>query len=224
MIVIDRDITVAAVTRLVRFHEEAKSLFFKYEMNLLSDLGRRNTLLSSAQEKFFSDALRDAGLIVESDGRPGQPDIIVRNSTTDTVSEIECKLTTRNSHGGINLQTDYETLSKKGTLDYLYVIASPEFTEFCVIYFKGLTTDDFRVPANGSRGKAGMLKHKSYCKSTVLMGEYKSLRQENIERNMTLLNSNIPNWRRRQCQKSLEFWSHADDRYSITLESVPVVL
>lgn len=220
MLVINRDITISAVTKLVQFHEDAKSLFSKYGMNLLSDLGRRNTLLSAAQEKFFSDALLEAGYTVESDGRPGQPDIVVRDSVTGIVSEIECKLTTRNSHGGINLQTDYETLQKKGSLDYLYVIASPSFTEFCVIYFKGLKTEDFRVPASGSRGKAGMLKHRCQCKSTVLMGEYTSLKDENISRNTALLSERLPNWRRRQCEKSLNYWSHADDRYRITLENI----
>ena len=221
--VIDRSITAAAITRLVQFHEEAKHLFAKFGMDLLSDLGRQNTLLSSAQEKFFCDALRDAGHVVESDGRPGQPDIIVRDPSTGLVHEIECKLTTRNKHGGINLQTDYDTLLKKGMLDYLYVIASPTFSEFCVVYFERLTVEDFRVPANGSRGKAGMLKHKSYSKSSVLMGEYQSLKQENINKNTALLSQKLPNWRRKQCQKSLDHWVTADDRYRIVLENVNAV-
>lgn len=221
--VIDRDITVSAVTRLVQFHEEAKHLFTKFGMDLLSDLGRRNTLLSSAQEKFFCEALREAGHVVESDGRPGQPDIVVRDPASGRVHEIECKLTTRNKHGGINLQTDYDTLQKKGSLDYLYVIASPTFAEFCVVHFESLTVEDFRVPANGSRGKAGMLKHKSYSKSTVLMGEYRSLREENITKNTELLGQKLPNWRRKQCQKSLEHWSTADDRYSVVLENIKAV-
>lgn len=223
MTVIDRGIAVSAVTKLVHFHEEARLLFRKYEMDLLSDIGRRNTLLSTAQEKFFSDALRFAGHDVVSDGRPGQPDIVVKDPVSGRMHEIECKLTTRNKHGGINLQTDYETLLKKGTLDYLYVIASAEFSEFCVLYFEGLTVEDFRAPSRGSRGKVGMFKHKSYSKSTVLLGEYQSLREDNITKCIELLNQKLPNWRRNQCQKSLEYWKSADDRYRVVLENMKVM-
>jgi hypothetical protein len=218
--VINRDITIRALTQLVKFHEDAKLLFTRYGMDLLSDLGRRNTLLSAAQEKFFTEELKSAGYTVENDGRPGQPDIVVRDEVTGTIAEIECKLTTRNSHGGIVLQTDYETLQRKGSLDYLYVVASPSFAEFCVIYFEGLTADDFRVPAVSSRGKAGMLKHRCYSKSSVLMGEYTSLRELNLEKNTMLLSGRLPNWRRKQCQKSLEHWLKSDDRYRVTLENV----
>ena len=217
---VTRDIAVQSIVRMSQFHEETKTVFAKYGMNLLSDLGRRNTLLSAAQEQFFSDTLRAAGFSVINDGRPGQPDIIATNPDTSLSSEIECKLTTRNASGGVVLQTDYETLQKKGTLDYLYVIASPEFTEFCVLYFTGLTSDDFRVPAAGSRGKAGMIKHRCYNKATVLMGEYRSLRADNLSRIESLMASKIPPWKRKKCEKSLEYWRSAPDRYSVVLETI----
>jgi hypothetical protein len=217
---ITRDIAVKSIQRMTQFHKETNDLFEKYGMDLLSDLGRRNTLLSTAQEKFFSDSLRESGYTVSSDGRPGQPDIIVTDPVTGHTSELECKLTTRNSSGGVVLQTDYETLQKKGTLDYLYVIASPEFTEFCVLYFTGLTSDDFRVPAAGSRGKAGMVKHRCYNKATVLMGEYRSLRADNLSRLESLMASKIPPWKRKKCEKSLEYWRSAPDRHSVVLETI----
>ena len=75
--------------------------------------------------------------------------------------ELECKLTTRMASGAINFQTDHATLVNKGSLDYLYVIASDDFSEFAVLLFTGLTADEFNDPPESARGKARMIKWKA---------------------------------------------------------------
>jgi hypothetical protein len=216
---ISRDAALAAVRKMMQFHEETARLFERYGMSLTADLGRRNTLLSAAQEKFFSDEL-SAHFRVSTDGRAGQPDIRIRDPETGETRELECKLTTRNRSGGINLQTDYDTLRRKGCLDYLYVIASPEFTEFCVMHFSGLTPDDFRTPAPGSRGKSGMIKHRCFAKATTLVGEYTSLRDQSLARVSAALAGSPPPARRRRLEGALQYWTAASDRYTIRLEKV----
>lgn len=217
MIPIDRDAAIKAVMKMSEFHHDAHALFGRYGIDLLDNLGRRNTLLSAVQEKFFSDTLREK-FIVETDGSTGQPDIVVTEAETGRRTEIECKLTTRNKHGGVILQTDYDTLQRKGLLDYLYVVASPDFNEFCVLYFSGLTPEDFREPAPGSRGKSSMIKHRSYHKCTVLFGRYESLNRRNIERLESSLQIKNPPGRLRRLTKSLEYWRTTPDRYEVTLE------
>ena len=217
---INREITVTALHRLATFHEETKALFTRHGMDLLSDLGRRNTLLSSAQEKFFTDELLTLGLAVRSDGRPGQPDIVIDDPTGVPVSEIECKLTTRNSHGGIVLQTDYVTLQRKGMLDYLYIVADVEFRNFAVLYFQGLTTENFRVPSSGSRGKSGMLKHTCHDRCTVLYGKYTSLNERHVERLTDELQTKITPKKQARLEEKLRYWQSAPTQFEIELESL----
>lgn len=220
MICIDREIAGSALIRLAKFHEETRAMFTRYGMDLLSDLGRRNTLMSSAQERFFTDELKARGYRVRSDGRSGQPDIIIEGSRGEPVSEIECKLTTRNSHGGIILQTDYTTLQRKGSLDYLYVIADVEFLRFAVLYFQGLTIDNFRIPSNGSRGKAGMLKHTCKDRCTVLYGKYTHLNQRHIERISADLLCTTAKKKREKLEKKLEYWREQPGQFEVELENL----
>ena len=67
------------------------------------------------------------------------PDIEV--NVVDINKELECKLssgTGKNKTKSFNLQTDWATLTKKGSLDYLYMLTTPDFEGFCVLFFKGL--------------------------------------------------------------------------------------
>jgi len=210
---------LTATKKMSQFHSEASDLFCRHGMDILSDIGRRNALLSIAQEKFFSDELR-ASFSVSTDGRSGQPDITVTSQATPEPAEIECKLTTRNRHGGVIFQTDYSTLQRKGKLDYLYVVADESFFEFCVLFFKGLTPDDFRLPANGARGRAGMLKHQTYDRCTVLMGSYAPINARRISEIESLLAAGQPPKRTERLQSALDFWRSAPDRYEICLENV----
>ena len=134
--------------------------------------------MSQSQEVFVSEALSSRYSDVRCDGRPGQPDIIIG----DLDKEIECKLTTRNRSGQINFQTDYETLRGKGSLDYLYFVASDDFKEFAVLHFENLTIENFRPPANGSRGRSQMIKSSSMKKCNVLVGEIVNNNEINLKK------------------------------------------
>lgn len=155
-----------ALIDMKEFHDAQKDLHDKFGIDFSENLGRRNIIMSHPQEKFFTKHLRQKYKSVIDDGRTGRPDIYIE----DIDREIECKLTTRNASGAINLQSDFETLQNKKNLDYLYVIASPDFESFCVLYFEGLTTSDFRKLSPGARGKVSMKKHAGMKKCNILWG------------------------------------------------------
>lgn len=173
------ELTKEVIVRLKAFENELCSVFNRYGYDLRDNLGRRNQLVSQAQEKEFAKSLRQVYKEVIEDGAPGKPDIFI----ADINKELECKLssgTGKNKTKSFNLQTDYATLKKKGTLDYLFVLTTPDFEKFCVLFFKQLTTDDFYPPASGSRGKARMNKSKAMKKCEVLHGSVVNINNINI--------------------------------------------
>ena len=117
---ITKDMAREALSNMQAFHSELESLYSKYSFDLKENLGRRNILLSQAQEAFFAKAIGKVYPSTNNDGRTGEPDITI----PELSRELECKLTSRQKSGSIAFQSDYETLQKKGSLDYLYVIAS----------------------------------------------------------------------------------------------------
>jgi len=162
-------LTKEVIGRLKTFENDLCSVFNRYGYDLRDNLGRRNQLVSQAQEKEFARSLREVYNEVIEDGAPGKPDIYI----VDIDKELECKLssgTGKNKTKSFNLQTDWATLTKKGSLDYLYMLTTPDFEKFCVLFFKGLTTDDFYPPASGSRGKARMNKSRAMKKCETLHG------------------------------------------------------
>jgi len=219
MTLISREMSVSALQKMKKFHEELKDLFDRHDMSLLDNLGRRNILLSGAQEKYFGDELR-ALYNVSNDGSTGKPDIVVTDTADGLTTEIECKLTTRNKHGGIVFQTDHTSIVKKGKLDYLYVVADSEFEHFSVLYFKDLTSEDFQLPGKGSRGRSIMSKHKAFSKCTVLLGFYGCVNDRRIQELEEKLTGHLSPAKKRNCEKSLEFWKTAPHKYEIDLESV----
>ena len=192
-------------------------LYNEHGFDLLGNLGRRNILLSSAQEKFFAEQLSKK-FRVSSDGRTGEPDIILHSLDR----ELECKLTSRHSSGAISFQTDYETLIKKGKLDYLYVIASKDFDKFVVLHYIDLNANDFRGLSNGSRGKSQMFKYKTIDRVNVLVGKMKNINDKNIVRINNRLNSdkNISKSERNKLLKSLSYWETVPFKYSFELEDI----
>tara|TARA_A100001011_G_scaffold396683_1_gene495206 strand:- start:2557 stop:3333 length:777 start_codon:yes stop_codon:yes gene_type:complete len=162
-------LTREVIGRLQTFENELVGVFNKYGYNLRDNLGRRNQLVSQAQEKEVARSLRKIYDKVIEDGAPGKPDIYI----VDIDKELECKLssgTGKNKTKSFCLQTDWATLKKKGKLDYLYILTTPDFSGFCVLFFRELTIDDFHPPASGSRGKARMNKSKAMKKCEVLHG------------------------------------------------------
>ena len=222
MVYITRDMSLKAVKGMQKFHDELNSVFEKFNMDFKTDLGRRNIVLSHAQEKMFTEALSEKyGKNVISDGRTGQPDIVIMRNQDEVEAEIECKLTTRHRSGAISFQSDYETLLKKGKLDYLYVVASKDFNKFGVYYFQGLTVDDFRPLSTGARGKVSMFKHKGFKKCTPLLGGYESINQKNIKKLHAALESkDLAPYKRKKAEKSLSYWVNTPEKFSIVLEGV----
>lgn len=212
---------MTAIANMAAFHADVLQTYSRHGMNLLDNIGRRNVVMSQAQEKFFSQVLAETYEGVCSDGRTGQPDIKIASLQ----KELECKLTSFQKGGNISLQTDYETLLKKGSLDYLYVIADHDFRSFAVLHFEGLSADDFRLSSASSRGKASMLKHKAMPKCKVLLGSVVNKNEaeiSKIESRLSLLSPRAVATRSK-LNKRLEYWRHTPAKYSFCLEEVSPV-
>lgn len=172
-------LTQEVIGRLKTFENELCEVFSRYGYDLRDNLGRRNQLVSQAQEKEFARSLRKVYKEVVEDGSPGKPDIFI----VDIQKELECKLTSGSGKSKtFSLQTDWETLKSKEKLDYLYMLTTPDFEGFCVLFFKGLTTDDFFPPASGSRGKSRMNKAKAMKKCEALHGRVVNKRKIMIQK------------------------------------------
>ena len=163
---VTEQMTTAALSKMKSFYYQLRDLYSTNGLDVNGDMGRRNMLMSSLQEKFFAEELQSIYPQTISDGKTGEPDIII----PEIDGELECKLTSKNRSGSWSLQTDYNTLNRKGTLDYLYVLASDDFEEFAVLFFEKLTCNDFHPPASGSKGKSRMNMANSMKKCTVVHG------------------------------------------------------
>ena len=174
---------VDAIATMQGFYRNLSAVYSDYGMNVESNRGRRNILMSAPMEKFLADALNETCAWARNDGRTGKADIeIGLNAECEEIRELECKLTSPHSNGAIVFQTDFESLQKKGSLDFVYLIANEDFSGFCAIYFEGLTPDDFRSLSPGARGKVQMYKHKGMKKATVLVGNVVSHKEKRIEK------------------------------------------
>lgn len=227
MVYITSDMISNAVLNMQAFNREIVELYKRHGMSLTENLGRRNNMLSQCQEHFIAEELRDKFRNVVTDGAPGRPDIFIE----DINIELECKLTTRNVSGAIGLQIDYNTLSQKGALDCIYLIASKDFNSFAALFFKGLTTDDFAPPANGSRGRARMIKWKSMKKCYVLLGtvdNQKEIQIEKIKENISAIEKRLSKSKQtkrdvttlKRLNDRKEYWVSSVDRYKINLVCV----
>lgn len=175
-------ITVEMVSKALKsmkiFHDAQVDLHERFGISFTENLCRRNNIMSVAQERFFAREIASQFSGVTVDGRTGMSDIFIG----ELGRELECKMTSPElSSGEIRLQTDYKTLVRKGEVDHLYVIVSPEFDKFCVLYFDRLTPHDFREPCASSRGKASMIKTRGMQKCTVLWGRAETQIEKSID-------------------------------------------
>lgn len=207
--------SLEALSCMKDFHDDLSSLMSKHDFDLLENLGRRNILLSQAQEKFFADVLGKK-FEVRNDGRTGEPDIVIESLD----KEIECKLTSPQKTGAISFQTDYETLVKKGSLDYLYVVADKEFKKFAVVHYENLNIEDFRELSPGSRGKTQLMKHKAHDRANVLVGSMKSINQRELTKLSNKLSSASTDLKRRKILKSINYWKTTPEKFQIELEAI----
>ena len=213
-----REMAINAIKKMKSFHDDLSALYSAHDMDVLEDLGRRNILMSSTQEKYFAEELSKAFPSTFSDGKSGQPDIVI----PDIETELECKLTSRHKSGSISFQTDFETLRQKGRLDYLYLIASEDFNSFAALHFIGLTIDDFRPLSSGARGKVSMYKHKAMNKCNVLVGSSTNNNIVNLKKLHAKLDADIytSDVDVKKVMKSINYWESTPTRYSFQLESV----
>jgi len=173
---ITKEHVVKALTKMQAFHQDIEATFAKHGMPFKENLGRRNIIMSQAQEEFFAQALAETYSDVISDGATGQPDIIIGELN----KELECKLASRGKNGQIQFQCDENTMAAKGTLDYLYIVAGPDFEEFAVLHFIDLESNDFFPASPGSKGRARMKKWKAMKKCNVLWGSIDDIRDERL--------------------------------------------
>ena len=202
-----------AIHNMAQFYNTLQDIYAKHDMDIQEDLGRRNILMSKPQEKYFAGELKKVYPSTKSDGTTGQPDITI----PEIGRELECKLTSAHRSGAWRLQTDYETLKKKGKLDYLYVLCDEDFRQFSVLHFEGLTVNDFKPPGKGSRNKANLILDAAMSKCQVLVGgcELSSLEKIREIENKLLAVRPTQLSRRRQLEKSLASWK---SRKSITFK------
>lgn len=180
---VDREIAVNLVQKLRHYFIAQKELQGRFGIDIMSDQGRRNIILSHAQEQFLCEELKNKFSCVRVDGRAGASDIYIG----DIERELECKITSMSPKTGALLKTDYNTLMRKGKLDYIYVITDGEdFDKFAVIFFKDLTVDDFCPPANGSRGKTIMKRSLGMAKAKFIIGNLKTTSDKIREKELTL--------------------------------------
>tara|TARA_R110000851_G_scaffold264840_1_gene417437 strand:- start:1698 stop:2366 length:669 start_codon:yes stop_codon:yes gene_type:complete len=215
-----REDSLTALKNMKNFHDECYHLFKKHGFDLLDNLGRRNILLSQAQEKYFAEVISQNFSDVKNDGKTGEPDIFVGELNR----ELECKLTTRTKAGSISFQTDYSTLAGKKSLDYLYVVASENFDKFAVVHYSNLTVEDFRAPSSGSRGKSQMKKYHSADRSNVLVGDMISVNLKEINKIQNKMKNLRPNQKAKSAKllKSLNYWETTPTKYTFRLEEIDV--
>lgn len=213
---VTKEMTAAALENMQKFYVDLASLYNQYGINVEADLGRRNMLMSSLQEKMFAEQIKLTYPSAYSDGKTGEPDIVI----PEISSELECKLTSKRKAGSWQLQTDYNTLKTKGSLDYLYVLSSNDFSEFAVLFFEGLSIDDFYPPASGSRGKSRMRLSTALKKCTVLCGDYTDKSLAYLAAATKILdNRSSSNYELKKASSRIKHWTNTS-KISFALESV----
>ena len=213
---ITKEMAESAITKMAEFHNNLKAFYESHGMDFLEDLGRRNILMSRPQESFFAEALQSKYPGTYSDGKTGQPDIIIPEINT----ELECKITSPHKSGSWGLQTDHGTLSQKGSLDYLYVLCNRDFDEFGVFHFEGLTIDDFRNPSPGSRGKVSLIMRNAVEKCSILAGSISSRTEFNLEKLSRKKAAATTSQQIEKINKSIDYWTNTPASYSISLEKM----
>lgn len=206
---------ILAIKKMKGFHKDLENVMSRNGFKLTENLGRRNILLSSAQEKYFADVM-SSKYTVKVDGRTGEPDIFIE----DLNKELECKLTSPHKSGTIAFQTDYATLVKKGQLDYLYVVADKTFDKFAVIHYENLTFKDFRPLSTGARGKSQMKKYSAHDRANILVGELIDINKQELEKLRGKLSNASTKTQKDKINKSIKYWSETPTKFKVSMEEI----
>ena len=214
---ITRQDAVNAIVKLKEFHRELDELYLKHGISLESNAGRRNVVLSQAQEEFFAHEISKRYSDVVADGKTGRPDIFLGQLGI----ELECKLTSPLKDGSVTMQADENSVDEKPK-DFLYVVANG-MNEFAVFHFVGLTRDDFSKSGSArSKGKVRLMKNRAYPKCRILIGGMDNRKTRMIETITDSLSkvSNRAVKKAESLRKRLEFWENSEDSYTIEYEMV----
>lgn len=205
-----------ALKSMSDFNVELSKTFNKFGMSIDTNTGRRNALLSQAQEHFISQQLKKLYPSTVNDGRTGKPDIVI----PELKVELECKLTSPSATGSISLQADKECFGSLGK-DFLYIIADSSFKNFAVLFFRSLQRSDFGECVESSKGKVKMKKNLTYNKCTVLYGNYepRSIKMlENINDKLKKKKQGTKLYQELINRQS--FWKNAPESFTVKLSSV----
>lgn len=205
-----------AIQNMQLFSKELDDLFAKHGMSFEGNTGRRNVLLSQAQEHFLAQELKKSFPSTRNDGRTGEPDI----SISEIGKVVECKLTTPSKNGALTLQSDKEAFSD-GEKDFIYFVADDKMQKFAVLHFIGLTRDDFGASSESSRGRVKMIKSASYKKCIVLHGEYEPRSKKMIDAiDQKLLRSRKGTKAYQNLLKSKLFWENSNESFTLNLHAI----
>ena len=212
-----REASVKAIKNITSLFTDINALYDRYGIDLGNDVGRKNILISAAQEHFFAEAIKSVVGECSSDGRTGMADIVIE-SLEDR--EVECKVVCRGKTGSWSLQADKATLVKKGSCDFLYLLFDRQHENVAVLLFKDLVPDDFYDPAPGSRGKARLKKSSAFRKCEALVGSFTNKRKQFLQRYQDESLSLPSAAQRKKAEQKWEMWYNKEDSYSIQLEDI----
>tara|TARA_R100000655_G_C2920084_1_gene182132 strand:+ start:28 stop:678 length:651 start_codon:yes stop_codon:yes gene_type:complete len=213
---LDASMAKEAILKMKKFHNDLFVLHENYGLDFFQDLGRRNILMSRPQEVFFCQEIQKRFSQASSDGRTGQPDILI----PEFEKELECKITTKRKGGSWSFQADYATLQRKGSCDFLYVCCDEKFENFGVFYFRDLTIADFKPPAPGSRGKSRLLLRNCIDRCDALIGDIVNRNEIFIMKAKTKLLKAETMSQEKEARKSLDYWTNNPNSYTIKLQEV----
>lgn len=176
--VVDRKIALSALRRIRDLYSSLRETFINHGIDINEDVGRRNSMISLAQEKFFTDEIKQKYGKAFQDGSSGKPDIV----HGDQDSELECKITSPSRTGSVSFRVDYRTLGTKGKLDILYLIVNDCFDKFGLVHFRDITVNDLHEPSEGSRDKSEIVKHRCIERCTPIVGTFHSVNDSEISK------------------------------------------
>jgi hypothetical protein len=214
---LDRKSSIQAINNIKTLFADLDVVYEKHGIDIGRDIGRKNILISAAQEHFFAKAIDGIVGGATNDGRTGMADIVI-GSLGDR--EVECKVLCQGKTGSWSLQTDKASLLRKGSCDFLYLLFDRTHDNVALLLFADLTADDFHDPSSGSRGKARLRKSAAFPKCKTLIGDIKNLRLEWIEKYTLKIKNATTLAQKQKAEQKLDMWYNKVDSYNIQLECI----
>jgi hypothetical protein len=144
---------------------DMNALMLRYGVDTAGDVGRRNNFLSWVQEHLVAHALG-----VQSDGRVGQPDIMLGSRP------IECRIASPRIRFGLTLVASWAQVEKHEQTDFVYIVAARDLLSFAFLHIVGVTIDDFNPKTVSKGAKAHMVRSRVLPKIRCLHGEVREVR------------------------------------------------